>query len=157
MAESLIGEVTRLYQWLDTQIQAHVAHVGKDRDCQACGRCCDFASYDHRLYVTTPELLHFVAYQGGNPLRAMHDGICPYREEGKCSVYNIRFTGCRIFGCQRSEDVHSRLSETVLCQLKALCTAYDVPYRYVDLAMGLNTVAPTLVEPAGGSCAAPIV
>ncbi|MDP2932796.1 MAG: hypothetical protein Q8N81_01555 [bacterium] len=28
-------------------------------DCSACGKCCDFESFGHKLFITSPELLYF--------------------------------------------------------------------------------------------------
>jgi len=143
MNERIVQEVEQLYQWLDTEIRAA---VDPRRDCHACGRCCDFLGYDHRLYVTPPELLYFLDRSGQTSLRPMTTGICPYLEHGRCTVHTHRFVGCRIFGCRRSEDLHSRLTETVLTRLKGLCEQERIAYRYVDLATALNDWGPELGE-----------
>ena len=59
---------------------------------------------------------------------------CPYNIEGKCSVYEHRFSGCRIFSCKGDTDFQSRLSERALKKFKSLCTDLQIPYRYTDLA-----------------------
>jgi Fe-S-cluster containining protein len=153
MSERIVREVERLYRWLDDEIRAA---VDPRRDCHACGRCCDFPGYDHRLYVTSPEMLYFLERSGQVPLRAMTSGTCPYLEQGRCTVHAHRFVGCRIFGCRRSEDLHSRLTETALKRLKTLCEREGLPYRYTDLAAALNEGGPELDEtvaesPAGST------
>ena len=135
MNEALVKAVGELYAWLDREIEAA---VDPGRECRCRGDCCDFETFDHRLYVTTPELLYFQAQQGDLPLRPMTTGRCPYNEAGRCTVYATRFAGCRIFGCQRSEALHSRLSEAALLKFKSLCEAHNIPYRYVDLATALG-------------------
>ncbi len=152
MSETAIQEVERLYHWLDTEIDAA---IDPRTDCQACGRCCDFVGYDHRLYVTTPELLHFLKRQGQTPLRPMTTGTCPYLDSGRCTVHSHRFAGCRIFGCRRSEALHSRLTEAALEKLKTLCEREHIPYRYVDLTTALNAWGPGLVQRAAESRVVP--
>ncbi|MFH1370174.1 MAG: hypothetical protein ABII09_02645 [Planctomycetota bacterium] len=51
--KEVIRQVEEIYNWLDEQLAAKFT-------CDACGKCCDFESYDHRLYVTTPEMLFFI-------------------------------------------------------------------------------------------------
>jgi Fe-S-cluster containining protein len=128
----LLTKVAQLYRELDRQIsQWHT--------CRACGRCCDFDTFGHRLYLTPPELLYF-AHHAGRPLKPMTEGICPYRVEGRCSVYPYRFVGCRIFQCNGSEAAQSDLTEAALKRLKQCCTRHHIPYRYMDLKTALNSL-----------------
>lgn len=106
--------------------------------CRACGDCCDFEEFDHRLFVTPPELVYLASNLGVEDLKPMSTGRCPYNVEGKCSVYEYRFAGCRIFSCSGHPDFQSRLSETALEKFKAVCTHFQVPYRYTDLPTALN-------------------
>ena len=108
--------------------------------CRACGDCCDFESFGHRLYLTTPEWLYFKVKLAENniPLLPMTTGVCPYRKDGKCSIYPWRFAGCRIFNCTGEADLQSELSEQSLEAVKSLCESYAMPYRYVDLKSALN-------------------
>lgn len=132
--EKLLREVEELYGWLDSQIDERIS--GK---CNACGQCCDFITFDHRLYVTVPEILYLAAKLNVDSLKPMLTGRCSYNIEGKCIVYKYRFSGCRIFNCKADSDVQSELSEKALCKLKELCTKFQIPYRYVDLASALNS------------------
>ena len=50
--KSIADKVVEIYAWLDSQIK------NLNGDCSACGDCCDFAAYDHKLFVTTPELIY---------------------------------------------------------------------------------------------------
>jgi hypothetical protein len=63
---------------------------------------------------------------------------CPYNVGGKCTVYEYRFAGCRIFCCNADADFQSRLSESALKKLKSLCTKFQIPYSYLDLADALS-------------------
>ncbi|HOK94648.1 MAG TPA: hypothetical protein PK052_02895 [Anaerohalosphaeraceae bacterium] len=132
MHKQLIEEVAAIYRRLDEQTAPLAG------GCTACGECCDFERFGHRLYVTTPELLYF-GYFARQPIQEMNGGICPYRISGKCSVYPYRFSGCRIFQCrQDSQQQQNTISEQTVRQLKTLCTHYSIPYHYVYLQAGLK-------------------
>ena len=130
----LLEDIEKLYQQLEVQI-AGLNESGQP--CRACGACCDFESFGHRLYLTTPELIYFSHYVG-QPLTVMTGGVCPYRIDGKCSVYPFRFAGCRIFQCKGDEAKQGELSEAVIVQFKQLCEQYNIAYRYVDLKTALG-------------------
>jgi Fe-S-cluster containining protein len=131
----LLHGVARLYDWLDMQILSNCGLLG---NCAACGRCCDFDHFDHRLFVTTPELLYLAANLGPENVKPVRMGRCPYNIGGKCSVYPHRFAGCRIFYCRGDAELQGSLSEAVVKRLKSLCTQSGIPYRYVDLPTALN-------------------
>jgi len=149
----LLTKVAEIYAWLDSQIHQHSDLAG---NCNACGRCCDFNSFDHRLFVTTLELIYLAANLGADNIKPMVSVRCPYNIDGKCSVYEYRFAGCRIFCCKADQDFQSELSESVLKKFKSLCAQFQIPYRYADLATALNriktcgkTISP---RTCGGGC-----
>ena len=127
----IIAEVDAIYRWADEQIQM------LNSSCKACGECCDFEAFGHRLYVTTPELMHF-QHTVGPDIKNMPTGVCPYRIEGKCTVYPVRFSGCRIFSCKGDTEKQNALCEQTIGKFKTLCDAYQIPYRYVYLKAGLE-------------------
>lgn len=131
----LTAEVAAIYTWLDREIRRNADVAGV---CDACGRCCDFGISDHHLFVTTPELMYVAANLGAENMKLMPTGRCPYNVDGKCSIYEYRFAGCRIFCCKGEKDFQSALSESALRKLKTLCTTFHVAYRYTDLASALN-------------------
>ena len=128
----MINAVEKLYIWIDRQ----VAETG---DCKACGNCCDFEKFGHRLYVTSVELAYFKKMMKED-IRKMDTAVCPYRVDGKCTVYPYRFAGCRIFACGRDADTESKLSEESLQKLKQIGKDHEIPYRYTDLKTVLNSV-----------------
>lgn len=132
---ALLAEMEMLYHKLD----AELAQRNESGQCTACGRCCDFDSFGHRLFLTTPELLYFAHYVTA-PLKPMTSGVCPCRIDGKCGVYPFRFAGCRVFQCKGSPEVQSDLTEAALAQFKQLCTRFDVPYYYMDLKTALSNI-----------------
>lgn len=135
---AVVGKVAAIYDWLEDQLQQHRERAGA---CESCGRCCDFEGFDHRLFVTPPELMYLAAHLGGENIKAMPTGRCPYNLAGKCSIYEHRFAGCRIFCCKGDADFQSELSEAALTQLKSLCTELEIAYEYRDLATALNALA----------------
>ena len=131
----LLQKVAGIYNWLDSQISSHSDLAGC---CDACGRCCDFEGFDHRLFVTTPELMYLAANVGSENIRPMLTSRCLYQTSGKCTIYNLRFAGCRIFCCKADKDFQSSLSESIIKKFKLLCAEFQIPYRYTDLATAIN-------------------
>jgi len=140
----LLKKVAEIYNWLNFQLRDNSDLAGK---CDACGKCCNFGpvttdqSFDHRLFVTPPEIMYLAANLGTENIKLMPTTRCPYNVAGKCTIYNYRFVGCRIFCCNADMDFQSRLSESALKKLKSICTQFQVPYRYTDLAAALNSFA----------------
>jgi len=132
----LLKKVAKIYDWLDLQTSANSDLAGA---CSACGKCCDFASFDHRLFVTTPELMYLAAKLGAESIKPMPTGRCPYNTDGRCTIYEYRFAGCRIFCCRADADFQSQLSESALKKLKSICRQFQIPYRYSNLAVALNS------------------
>lgn len=134
----LLKKVAEIYDWLDSQINNNRDTAGQ---CDSCGRCCDFERFDHRLFVTPPEVIYLAAKLEGEKIKPMVTSICPYNMGGKCSVYEYRFAGCRIFYCKGDKDLQSRLSESAIKKFKSICEEFGIDYRYTDLATALNNFA----------------
>ena len=133
----LYKKVAEIYDWLEAQI----TNGDTENQCEVCGKCCDFEGYDHRLFITGPELMYLAEHIGQESIKPMPTGKCPYNIEGKCTVYEYRFSSCRIFSCGGDADFQSELSESVLRKLKSLCEEFRIPYCYKDLALALNESA----------------
>ena len=133
--EDIISEIGRVYEWLDQTLASHEAQAGH---CFACGKCCDFDAYGHRLYVTRAEMLYFAEKIGSENLKPMPSGQCPYRVNDHCSVHEHRFAGCRTFCCRGDADFQNQLTEQALDKIKALSDSLDIPYEYMDLRQALN-------------------
>lgn len=134
----LLKKVAEVYDWLDLEVQHHddVAVV-----CDACGKCCDFDGFDHRLFVTPPELMYLAVNLVSENVKPMPGSRCPYNIGDKCTVYEYRFAGCRIFCCKADTNFQSRLSEWALKEFKSVCAEFRIPYRYEDLPTALNRFA----------------
>jgi Fe-S-cluster containining protein len=132
----LLKEVAEIYDWLDSQIENNRDLAGC---CEVCGKCCDFSKFDHHLFVTTPELMYLAANLNSKNIRPTTSNRCPYNIEGKCSIYEHRFAGCRIFCCKGNTDFQNSLSESALEKFKSLCNELQIEYRYSELATALNS------------------
>lgn len=128
--EILCDEVKKIYDWLDSNIKP------LNNKCETCGKCCNFDSFGHKLFVTTPELLYFS--RNVRNLRKMSTQTCPYLENDKCSARNSRFAGCRIFFCKADDEQLNKLAEKTIEKFKSLCNNFNFPYRYIDLATAMN-------------------
>ncbi|MBN1457041.1 MAG: hypothetical protein JW912_04225 [Sedimentisphaerales bacterium] len=128
---AIAKRVCQVYDLIDLKTTARQA------ECNACGKCCDFDSFDHRLYVTSPEMIYFAA-NVNSPIRPMDGGICPYNIAGKCSVHEKRFAGCRIFLCKGDSEFQGELSEEAIAEFKSICAEFGVDYYYADLKTALN-------------------
>ena len=134
----VIARVEAIYAWIDAE---NSLQWDDEQRCRGCGKCCDFESFDHRLFVTTPEMVYFEAKLGIDGVKTVENGRCPYNIEGKCGVYESRFGGCRIFNCRGDAEAQGRVSEEAARRFKAVCEDLGVPYRYVDLATGLKELS----------------
>jgi len=140
-------KVVEIYDWLDLQIK-NSSLAGQ---CDACGECCVFDKpgsasengFDHRLYISSPELMYLTSNPGAEGIKPMTTSRCPYNIEGKCSIYKYRFAGCRIFYCRGDKDFQSQLSESVLKKFKLMCEEFGIAYRYLDLAAALKKTSKT--------------
>ena len=132
----LIKEISGLYNWLDKEISDHAEYT---KLCNICGKCCDFENFGHLLFVTIPEILYLCENLGVQKLNSMNTSRCPYNINGKCTVYEYRFTGCRIFCCRGDSTFQGRLSESVISKIKSICTRLEIPYRYMPLKLALNS------------------
>jgi Fe-S-cluster containining protein len=145
----LIAEVAALYEWIDAQLGRDHARAGQ---CSACGACCNFAAYDHLLFVTPPELIYLAERLGVESLARMTGGQCPYQEGTRCGVHRHRFAGCRIFCCHGDAEFQSELTEATLQRLKAMCERFAVPYHYADLATALAAFSTDTCRSAAEPC-----
>jgi len=143
----LLERVGEIYSRLDLQIRKFARLAGV---CKVCGQCCDFAEFEHRLFVTTPELMYLAAKLGAENIKPMTSSRCPHNADGKCTIYEHRFAGCRIFSCKGDADFQSKLSESTLKRFKSICTNFQIPYRYDDLPSALSNTAANTYQPAGG-------
>ena len=135
LKSQIIEKVDEIYRWLDHQIAGEPTLAGS---CSACGKCCDFDAYDHCLFVTTPEVLYLAAMLENQKLKPMTTERCPYNIDGRCSVHQYRFAGCRIFCCHGDIEFQGTLSESAIRKFRLICEHFQLPYTYTNLAEALN-------------------
>jgi Fe-S-cluster containining protein len=143
--KEVIARVSEIYKWIEEQ---QFANKGIAGSCDVCGKCCDFETYDHRLYVTTPEIIYFVEKVGRANIKQMTDGRCCYQVDDKCGVHAYRFSGCRIFCCRGEAGFQSELTEAAIKKFKALCEKLQIPYRYVELPVALKSAVTAKCPPS---------
>ena len=132
MKSKVISLVEDVYSRLDEELPVF------DRgECSRCGQCCRFDEFDHRLFVTTPEMIYFRSHINIVP---SGDGSCPWQKEGRCTVYEHRFSGCRIYSCRADPQQQGSLSEKVLGEFRRICDEFDLEYRYMDLRDFLSLI-----------------
>jgi hypothetical protein len=148
--KQLLDRVAEVYQWLDEQIDTNIS---PKELCAACGECCCFTDFDHSLFVSSPEIIYF--HDKVCPeTRPMTAGQCPYNENGKCTIYENRFAGCRIFFCKDEADFQNQLSESALKKFKQICLEFNVSYLYMDLETAFNNGLASICRLDGGQPAA---
>ncbi len=138
--QSCLDALGGLYANLDNRLAA------ASPSCRNCGSCCNFQEFDHRLYVTTLEMLHFVTSLkesgvDGATRRLLRPkkGACPYLGRTGCTARDGRPTGCRIFYCTGLDQAfQAETSEQTLDTLRRLHQQLRVPYYYADLLEWLN-------------------
>ena len=139
----LVEEVAALYDWIEDAVAAGARP----------GRPVQGVRGVLRLPRLRPPALRHAAgadlpgreARRASRLEPMPAGRCPYQRDGKCTIHEHRFAGCRIFCCDRRSRIsRASLSEAALKRLKGLCEEFQIPYRYHDLATALNTFT---VEP----------
>ncbi|MEX0885273.1 MAG: hypothetical protein WD009_02435 [Phycisphaeraceae bacterium] len=164
-------ELRALYAELDAAVAA------RGPTCWISGRCCKFAEFGHRLFVTGLEIAWFLHHAPATPattpatpnssdaqnpkseippapLPILGDNIeaCPYQIGGLCSTHTTRPMGCRIFFCQHgTEQWQQELYEQYLARLRDLHDTHALPYRYMDWLHGLHAAA-AASDPVGRPC-----
>ncbi len=135
---SELSKLSQRVRQIYDSIGSQVAVDQSLKKCMACGECCDFAKFGHLLFVSTPEMIFLKENIGQEKIKQMETNVCPYNERGKCTIYPLRFAGCRIFFCKGNGEFQGQLSETTIKSFKALCTEFDIPYKYKNLQQALK-------------------
>ena len=137
--KKIADKIADLYSWLD----ARISQTPNCRSrCNACGKCCDFETFDHRLFITSPELIYLKTNLPPENILPMPAETCPYNIDAKCRIYPHRFASCRIFSCRDDNDLQSQLTEAAITKLRSICCEFNIPYSYTDLKTALNLKNP---------------
>lgn len=137
----VVASVESLYRDLEAESPS------RDIVCRRCGQCCRFASYDHRLFVTSLELCHLIARLGPDrlPTRTSEDA-CPYQVVDDCSIHAHRILGCRVFDCE-SQGRAADTGEIWHQRMVQLHRNLAIPYRYVEWCDALRQLARAIRPP----------
>ena len=129
-----VSGVARLRVALETltdEVDAEVDAMGAV--CELSGRCCDFPTAGHRLYVSRVEAERLggaVDLARWNPATR----LCPAWTDGRCTARASRPLACRTYFCDpRKQDDVADLSERATSGLKELHRRHRVPWDYRDV------------------------
>lgn len=124
---------------------AAAAIAARGPSCWASGRCCNFKSAGHLLYVTGLEAAYTLSRlprdsADGTPepaprtlslQQAQARGGCPFQTANLCGVHAIKPLGCRVYFCDRSaQEWQNLLSERLLADVRAIHDRFGLEYRY---------------------------
>ena len=116
--------------------------------CWASGRCCNFESTGHRLYVTGLETAYainkgaVVTHELVSAARA--SGGCPFQNKNLCGIHTIKPLGCRVYFCDKSSELWQReLYEQMLSEIRAMHDRWAIEYRYGEWRDMLELFAAT--------------
>ena len=80
-----------------------------DLPCKECGAAC--CKWNYTIYLTQEEMdwvlqsnPDYVDKTDGIRALLFKDGQCPYLKDGRCSIYEDRFSVCRRFDCVKLYD-----------------------------------------------------
>ena len=125
--------------------------------CVASGRCCNFESYGHRLYVTGLEAAWCVHRLGdgsppltpGSVEDAVARGGCPFQVGGLCGVHEIKPVGCRTFFCDPTAQAWQEdLTERAHGMVREAHQRAGVAYRYMEWRALLERFSLVLAQKA---------
>lgn len=120
-------ELRQLYGDLESAIARHAPR------CEASGRCCRFAEYDHVLFLTRLEAEALIE---AGPIDGERVGPdhCPYQVGTVCTARDQRPLGCRIYFCDPSfREQQFDLSEEFLNRLKRVHRRWGIAWDYAPL------------------------
>jgi len=115
--------------------------------CRACGECCRFEAFGHRLYVSAGELALLI---GSPPAAPCEAGRCGYQVGPHCTARDRRPLGCRVFFCDAPAEQAEAVYEPLHRQIRDLHDRLDLPYLYVELSGALAELFPPRGQPPPG-------
>lgn len=124
-SDCIFVELEGLYKELDEEL------ARLDPECRACGKCCDFDNFDFVLYTSGIEANYILSRT--THLRSPGPGknICPFLQDGKCTVRDLRAVGCRTFFCTfEDKEVLHEIHNRYLKSLKDLSEKSGLEWDY---------------------------
>ena len=131
-------EILSVIQKLYTEVDDRIAE--KEASCYVCGKCCQFDTFGHHLYVTTLEAAYYIAMD--NTPTPVIDDVCPHLLDGKCGARDRRPFACRVFYCNpKYQNWLGHLCKDYHAQLRALHDDFHIPYIYADWMIILRALS----------------
>ena len=129
-----LDELVAVYRELDADLAALGA------GCRQCGRCCDFARNDYRLYASRLERALVAGRHG--VARLTPSGRCAFLADGRCSIHPARPLGCRTFFCDRAHKAREQaLHHRFQRRLRAIADRYAVAWGYEPFFEGTHPLS----------------
>lgn len=116
--------------------------------CWASGRCCNFESAGHRLYVTGLEAAYTVVNAAVTDVATQPHGTglslpqlaeartrggCPFQRANLCGIHDIKPVACRVYFCDMSAQAWQHdLAERMHERVRALHVHFEIPYLYAE-------------------------
>lgn len=122
------GALKALYREVDAELRRLGA------SCEACGRCCRFAEFGHRLWMTNLEEEYLRARHGRR--EAVGPGACAYLDGASCSARAGRSLACRTFHCRLPAGVVEEITNRYFEKLRELARAAGRPVKYAGSTTG---------------------
>jgi len=130
----------KLYNDLDDAV------ASRGPTCWISGRCCQFDTFDHLLYVTGLEVAWVMRQLDDARRDALRRAplpstdACPFQHDKLCGIRAIRPLGCRVFFCDPNAQAwQNPLYEQFLTRLRQLHDEHGVEYRYMEWRGGLKS------------------
>ncbi len=119
--------------------------------CRTSGRCCNFDSWGHRLYVTGLEAAYAWARLEASRRPGLDEiasarrrGGCPFQSELLCTIHAIKPLGCRVYFCDQSaQHWQQEVYERLFARIRSAHEIAAVPYIYAEWRDLLDTLAGT--------------
>ena len=120
--------LSALYREIDLELRRLGA------PCEACGRCCRFTEFGHRLWLTNLEADYLCARHGRRA--AVEPGVCAYLDGTSCSARDGRSLACRTFHCGLPAGVVEEITNRYFERLREIARAAGLSLEYVDSPAG---------------------
>ncbi len=124
--EGALAELAEVYRRVDAEcVQS---------DCRACGRCCHFETFGHRVYLTWIEALYLQRICGAAP-GAFGPDSCGYQDGVLCRAREGRALACRVFFCRGEEEAGAEMYERFLDEIRRISDRHGLRWDYKPIAL----------------------
>lgn len=121
-------------------LYAGIEEESDGSSCLACGKCCRFKSFGHRLYAASVEALYLWTHSGP-PAHAFGEDACGYQEGARCTAREGRALGCRLFFCREAGGDSPEDYEKALSEIRRISDAAGLEWDYRPLGEHIARLA----------------